>query len=397
MGQLELYKKKKKTSINLYNDIPKRQEIYKINLAKLRTVSYEAGFGQDLQRLIVADDPNLEEINSFISKCKKYKIQEPEMIILAMNGNHYIEDNLIDKDFKIFELGEKILKNLNISNEEKEYYKVIKARFEKEFDDQGVSYINYDLDGKLLCKVHDLKLHAINNSLIFSDSNQPNILNLVLNEKLLKSEDLIDELSDFIKTYKGLHVVNLIINPIDKKGELPDNFGLDGLSYRMVYRLINAVTSNRNIKCFMLHCIKDYGIVLPPEICALILKKFQTETLVFFHLGNFVISEKYKKKFVFQFSVTRTLVLLSLEDERLTKEDVLMMANIFNKNKSIMALSLVSQPLFNGMKQTSIDQIKQHLKQYNKEEIPDNEKLLIVNLSDKSIVDFSQEEQKDKK
>ena len=54
--------------------------------------------------------------------------------------------------------------------------------------------------------------------------------------------------------------------------------------------------------------------MIAPEICDIILKKLQSETLVFFHLGNFNMSKGYKKKFLFQFSSTRALAFLSIEN-----------------------------------------------------------------------------------
>ena len=67
--------------------------------------------------------------------------------------------------------------------------------------------------------------------------------------------------------------------------------------FTLLYKLVEAVSSNRNIKSFFLHSVKDYSIIMAPEINNLIIKKLQSETLVSLHIGNFYMSTEFSKKF----------------------------------------------------------------------------------------------------
>lgn len=398
MGQLEeLVRKKPKEEKP--QELSKRIEFYRKNLQKFKSSIMDKEFTSDFLKLVELKEPSNDQVNSLINKyrnkAEKIHINKEllGLICTSLYGNSYIEKNLLEKDFKIFEFMKKdIFSKLIISETEKAYLKKVEQRFQKEFDDEGVSLINYDIDGVVLRNPKDVLLLSINYSLIYSESNKPNILNLVLNERLLSNTSLIYSLADFIRSYQNLFVVNFILYPIDQKGELPQNFGLDGLFYRMIYVLTDAINANRNIKCFLLHSVKDYKIVLPPEICGLILKKLQSETLVFLHMGNFVVSQKYLKKFLFQFSVTRSLVLLSIEDNNLKKNDILEMKTIFSKNKSLMGVSIVSYNLFNNMNPQVFSKIKENLTKQDKEN--EEKRIMIVHLGKDSLINFNSKEKK---
>ena len=112
---------------------------------------------------------------------------------------------------------------------------------------------------------------------------------------------------------------------------------------------MQAVSLNRSIKAFLLHSAKNYNIVMAPEICDVILKKLQSETLVFFHLGNFNISEGYQKKFLFQFSSTRALYFLSIENHNWGEKEILSyFKTILEKNRSLLSLAVISKHFAKG-------------------------------------------------
>ena len=129
--------------------------------------------------------------------------------------------------------------------------------------------------------------------------------------------------------------------------------------------------------------MKDYNINLAPEICRLIEKKLQSETLISFHLGNLNLTGKYKKNIEFLLSCTKSLLFMSYENKYFTKEDVINFKNIIiSKNRSIMALSVVT-PIFNGMKKSVITKMKEPPETDNKDS-----KLEFIYFSHKSLIDL---------
>ena len=120
---------------------------------------------------------------------------------------------------------------------------------------------------------------------------------------------------------------------------------------------------------------------MAPEICRLIEQKLQSETLVAFHFGNFNLNENWIKKIEFLLGSTKSLLFLSYENKKYTKEDVLDFKRVVSKNRSIMILSVVT-PIFKGMKIEVVDKIKQALLSDNKDS-----KLNLVYLSNQSLID----------
>ena len=188
--------------------------------------------------------------------------------------------------------------------------------------------------------------------------------------------DLIESLSETIRYCPTLKIVNFILIPLNNEGKLVENFGLDGLMFTMLYKLIEAVSLNRAIKSFFLHSVKDYSITMAPEISNLIIKKMQSETLIALHIGNFFISNEFNKKLIFQLSSTRSLIFVSFENKFFSKDNISPLNNILRKNKSILAFSIVS-PFFNKMKPEIINKFKSTLRYKTK--------LEVVNLSGQSL------------
>ena len=117
---------------------------------------------------------------------------------------------------------------------------------------------------------------------------------------------------------------------------------------------------------------------MAPEISNLIIKKLQSETLIALHIGNFYLSTQFNNKLIFQFTSTRSLLFVSLENKNFTKDNILSLKNVLSKNRSILALSVVST-LFKNMKPEIIGKFKSTLKE--------GSKLEIVYLNDKSLLE----------
>ena len=221
-------------------------------------------------------------------------------------------------------------------------------------------------------------------NLKFNKKFQPEVFNLIIDDKLLDNYDLCREISDIIENCQTLLVVNYILYPKDIDGKLEKDFGLDGQTYQSLFSLIKAVTVNRKIKSFVLHSMKNYNINLAPEICRLIEHKLQSETLIAFHFGNFNLTGSYEKKIEFLLSSTKSLLFLSFENNNYKKEDVLNIKKyLLSKNRSLMALCVVT-PIFNGMKKSVIDKMKLSSETDNKDS-----KLEFIYFSHNSLVDIS--------
>jgi hypothetical protein len=104
---------------------------------------------------------------------------------------------------------------------------------------------------------------------------------------------------------------------------------------------MKSVADNRYIKSLCLHSIKDYNIVLAPEIAQQIVYKLQSETLIAFHLGNFKISETFAQQFFFQIVSTRSICALSIESNDIKRFPIRALIKIIEQNVSLQVLTFI--------------------------------------------------------
>ena len=321
-------------------------------------------------------------LESYIPKNKISKInglRYPEETIMYYIAGSIIEkekSSFLDQNFNIFNYFQNIYLNLGLSEDEIEKCKLVEERFQKEFENI-VKILIYDITQRSFEKLCPSLYPAFNTNFALKDEHKPEIITLILNEQILTQVELIESISETIRYCSKLQAVNFILIPKNiNDNKLLETFGLDGLMFTMLYKLVEAVSLNRAIKSFFLHSIQDYSIIMAPEISNLIIKKLQSETLVALHIGNFYISNEFNKKLVFQFSSTRSLLFVSLENKYCTKDQIIALKSILNKNKSILALSIVA-PLFKNMKPEIIYKFKSTLKE--------GSKLEVVHLSSQSL------------
>ena len=331
--------------------------------------------------------PTEEELKIITKKylpiAKEAEIENGHIVFLYYLCQRFVETNVIIKDYNIFKTLEKLIMDLNLSDEEKESLENLKTKLQKEFPiDMKLVILNLNSNRyKDLSIINFLGMSA---NLKFNKKFQPEVFNLIIDDKLLDNYDLCREISDIVENCQTLIVVNYILYPKDINGKLEKDFGLDGQTYQSLFSLIKAVTVNRKIKSFVLHSMKNYNINLAPEICRLIEHKLQSETLVAFHFGNFNLTGSYEKKIEFLLSSTKSLLFLSFENNNYKKEDVLNLKKyLLAKNRTLMVLCVVT-PIFNGMKKSVIDKIKDCSGTDNK-----SSKLEFIYLSHKSLIDIS--------
>ena len=329
-------------------------------------------------------NPTNNELSQIIhnnrEKAKQEGISNPNLVFTSYLCQRFVDSYVLIKNYNLFKTIDEIIDKLQLHKEDIENLNLMKERFEKEFP-TDLKLVKYNLNSKEFKNLEDLQFLGINSNLLFNKSLQPEVLTLILDDNLLDNIDLSRNIADIISNCQNLFVVNFILYPINRDGKLAEEFGLDGQNYQSLYALIKAVTVNRNIKSFFFHSVEYYNLNLAPEICRLIEQKLQSETLVAFHFGNFNLNENWIKKIEFLLGSTKSLLFLSYENKKYTKEDVLDFKRVVSKNRSIMILSVVT-PIFKGMKIEVVDKIKQALLSDNKDS-----KLNLVYLSNQSLID----------
>ena len=329
-------------------------------------------------------NPTNNELSQIIhnnrEKAKQEGISNPNLVFTSYLCQRFVDSYVLIKNYNLFKTIDEIIDKLQLAKEDIENLNLMKERFEKEFP-TDLKLVKYNLNSKEFKNLEDLQFLGINSNLLFNKSLQPEVLTLILDEKLLDNIDLSRNIADIISNCQNLFVVNFILYPINRDGKLAEEFGLDGQNYQSLYALIKAVTVNRNIKSFFFHSVEYYNLNLAPEICRLIEQKLQSETLVAFHFGNFNLNENWIKKIKFLLGSTKSLLFLSYENKKYTKEDVLDFKRVVSKNRSIMILSVVT-PIFKGMKIEVVDKNRQTLLSDNKDS-----KLNLVYLSNQSLID----------
>ena len=380
MGAKEI-KKKMKTN---YAVIPFSQR--QINFEKDLKIFQEEIIPNIDYKLNDNLNPTEKELNDItlnnLALAKESGIQDCHQVFLYYLCQRFVENFVVHSKYNIFNTLIDIMNKIELSTEDRESLENTEKRFQKEFSiDLNIVTINLNYRRyKTLSMIHFI---GINANLKFNKNSQPEVFNLIIDDNLLENNNLVRDISDVISNSQTLLVVNYILYPRDIDNKLSQDFGLDGQTYQSLYALIHAVTFNRKIKSFVLHSMKDYNINLAPEICRLIEKKLQSETLISFHLGNLNLTGKYKKNIEFLLSCTKSLLFMSYENKYFTKEDVINFKNIIiSKNRSIMALSVVT-PIFNGMKKSVITKMKEPPETDNKDS-----KLEFIYFSHKSLIDL---------
>ena len=60
-------------------------------------------------------------------------------------------------------------------------------------------------------------LQILNRHINFNITYQPNVFNVILNEKLLSNKDIIDDLCDLIGNCKSIKILTLLLYPKENK------------------------------------------------------------------------------------------------------------------------------------------------------------------------------------
>ena len=381
MGSTEIKKETRKSI--LYFPFSQRQIIFEKDYQKFQT-NVLRHMNYNLQDHSYPTEKELIDITRlYLAQAKEAGIENPQIVFLYYLCQRLVEKYVVIKDYNIFKTLYKIIDDLYLTDIETQSLGNLEKKFQKEFP-TDMKLVLFNLNSNRYRDLSMAHYLGINANLRYNKNYQPEIINLIIDDKLLEDYNLCKDISDLIENCPTLLIVNYILYPRNIDGKLEEDFGLDGQTYQSLFSLIKAVTVNRKIKSFVLHSMKSYNINLAPEICRLIEKKLQSETLIAFHFGNFNLTGSYEKKIEFLLSSTKSLLFLSFENKNYNKENVLNIKNyLLTKNRSIMALSVVT-PIFNGMKKSVIEKMKQCSQTDNKDS-----KLELIHLSHKSLIDIS--------
>lgn len=379
MGGKQFKKEMKRDEIKQLPYSTRLQQLEKeLNILQDKIITVK--FRQD-NKIKDTYNPSKDEIEKIV-KDNEERAKEEGLTNIFNVFSHYLCQGFVERyvvvKHNIFKTLNEIIDKCTLSKEEKEKLNLLKELFEKEFDQES-KLVKYNYFNS----IKFINLKGIHSNLLFNAKLglQPDIITVIVDDVLLDNLEQVKGISDVIANCPTLTVVNYILYPRNRDGQLAEEFGLDGQTYQSLYALIKAVTVNRNVKSFVLHSIEYYNLNLAPEIYRLIEQKLQSETLIAFHFGNFNLNESLIKKLEFLLASTKSLLFFSYENKSYTKQDVIAFKKIILKNRSIRILSIIT-PIFKGMKESVIQKIKKKLNPDNKES-----KLEIIYLNHQSLIE----------
>lgn len=304
---------------------------------------------------------NEAELQKFMkkhdSKIKKAKIKNFKELAVQLITENYLNQKFLTKELDVFETAKQVYSKIKFTEDEITKLKDVVLRFEKEFEVK-MKFVMYDMHSEIKTFL-DIQHHGIIANMKFNETYSPNILAVTLSHQFFQKKQVALDLAEFIENCSKLQIVIFIIYPLDMNNQVMESFGLDGNEFQILYKLFKGVSNNKNIKGFFFHSVKDYKLIIPPEISTLLIKKLQSETLVIFHLGNITLSLDFVKKFFFQIVSTRSMLLLSLEGPHMSKIITGYLGDVVKKNNSLVAVSLVGDDIEESKEK--LNEIKKNL------------------------------------
>ena len=310
---------KKEISMSTYRKtlpFKMRQKSFNNNHAQCEKL-LSGPFGEEISSIQNTPPKELDsKLKKLYTKYKEtltqQKITEQNFILMIkeLYVEQHLDRHMKTAKFNIFQVLEKVSTELKLHDKNNPQFMETLVAFQKEFN---VELTKIDYSYFLIEQFPNDLVNSINCQIKFNSKYQANILQLYLNTQFLCNFEIVDDLCDVIANSPTLQLVSIIIYPLEyKDGPLLKSFGFSCGSFKSLFRLVEAVSKNRNIKGLFLHSIRDYNIAFPPEIFSKLLAKLQSETLCAFHFGNFKLSDNLLKKLLFQITSTRCLKFVSL-------------------------------------------------------------------------------------
>ena len=283
------------------------------------------------------------EIKAFINKhqstASKAKINNFQELFIQLITEDYITNNVLTSEYNVFNKFKSTLSSLSLTSSQLNRLHHIETRFQKEFEMKLNSiFILYD---SLLYPLTPVQRKAIISNISFLDKFNPNIFTILITNRFIHDDDIVTMITEMIAHSKTMQIINIILYPLNEDNHILNRYGLDCKGYKVLFKIMKSVADNRYIKSLCLHSVKDYNIVLAPEIAQQIVYKLQSETLIAFHLGNFRISETFAKQFFFQIVSTRSICALSIESDDVKRFPIRALIKIIEQNVSLQVLVFI--------------------------------------------------------
>ena len=323
------------------------------------------------------------EIKAFINKhqstASKAKINNFQELFIQLITEDYITNNALTSEYNVFNKFKSTLSSLSLTSSQLNRLHHIETRFQKEFEMKLNSiFILYD---SLLYPLTPVQRKAIISNISFLDKFNPNIFTILITNRFIHDDDIVTMITEMIAHSKTMQIINIILYPLNEDNHILNRYGLDCKGYKVLFKIMKSVADNRYIKSLCLHSVKDYNIVLAPEIAQQIVYKLQSETLIAFHLGNFRISETFAKQFFFQIVSTRSICALSIESNDVKRFPIRALIKIIEQNVSLQVLVFICA-------NTESDEVMEDMNEcVNEFELKEGQED-VVYVGNKSIISF---------
>ena len=323
------------------------------------------------------------EIKAFINKhqstASKAKINNFQELFIQLITEDYITNNVLTSEYNVFNKFKSTLSSLSLTSSQLNRLHHIETRFQKEFEMKLNSiFILYD---SLLYPLTPVQRKAIISNISFLDKFNPNIFTILITNRFIHDDDIVTMITEMIAHSKTMQIINIILYPLNEDNHILNRYGLDCKGYKVLFKIMKSVADNRYIKSLCLHSVKDYNIVLAPEIAQQIVYKLQSETLIAFHLGNFRISETFAKQFFFQIVSTRSICALSIESDDVKRFPIRALIKIIEQNVSLQVLVFICA-------NTESDEVMEDINEcVNEFELKEGQED-VVYVGNKSIISF---------
>lgn len=162
-----------------------------------------------------------------------------------------------------------------------------------------IMHVDLSFSGTESFKIEDLRiLKNVVDKLRYDEANFPSALFLHVNfETLTNSELLLDFIEAITKNTK-LSFFAIVLNPlaVSKENNKKYLYSMNPFMYRSLFKVFEAVKSNKSIRHLVFTSSIESKIILAPEISNLILRKIAEDNLYGFYLGKILLTESFLKE-----------------------------------------------------------------------------------------------------
>jgi len=151
-------------------------------------------------------------------------------------------------------------------------------------------------------KVEDKILKSAMDKLRYDEAHFPSALFLHVNFEALTSNALMLDFLEAISKNSKLSFFAIVLNPLAVGGKDGNNsnkkylYSMNPFMYKNLFKVFEAVKSNKSIKHFVFTASIESKIILAPEISNLILRKITEDNLFGFYLGKVLLTESFLKE-----------------------------------------------------------------------------------------------------